>query len=128
MALNTDHVHPTLARNSKVSKHCFMKKTWLSLIKVGDYCSVAGFWVGVWLYRVLLITLLGGIVGVLVTPFTKLLFFEETPWLELIGGAFRIGCQYANMWSIAIAMIWVVMDRKEIMGRTSRFFISRQQI
>jgi len=99
-----------------------MQRYWKGLVRMGDIAGLCTFWAGVWLYRVLLIALMGGIIGSLLTPVMKVLFFQQWTWLDLAGASFKIGFQYAGMWSLAVAFIWMVMDRKRIKQRAQGFF------
>ena len=85
------------------------------LAKLGNHLAVGGFWFSVWLYRALLFTLLGGVVGLLVAPITKVLFFKNATWGGVMLGGFIHGLEYAGIWATAVALVWVVMDRKQVM-------------
>ena len=85
-----------------------------AIITFGNRLAVGGFWFSVWLYRALLVTLTGGLVGLLLSPLFKLIFFHNTSWGACAKGGFITGCEYAGIWATGIAMVWVIMDRKHI--------------
>jgi len=93
----------------------FMKGIFSSLVLFGNIGALVGFWVFVWFYRALMISFSGGIAGLVLAPFIKLLFFKETGWVTVFKGAFVNGFHYVGLWASAIALVWVIMDRRNIL-------------
>jgi hypothetical protein len=102
-----------------------MQQVVMSIARLGNFLGIGGFWFAVWFYRAVLVSVAGGLVGVLATPLIKLLFFRDATWLGSFGQGFLIGCQYAGIWATGIAMIWVIVDRKSILAVWSRWLSVR---
>ena len=98
-----------------------MRHWFSTLVHFGDYLGVAGFWFAVWFYRALLVTLVGGVAGVLFTTPVKLLFFPASTWGGAFLEGFLVGCQYAGLWASGISMVWVIMDRRQSRFLPRRF-------
>lgn len=92
-----------------------MKALITQLAKLGNFLAVGGFWFSVWLYRALLFVLAGGCIGVLVAPIAKVLFFKQSSWGDVLLGGFVTGLQYSGLWATAVALVWVIMDRKQVL-------------
>ena len=93
-----------------------MKALITQLAKLGNYLAIAGFWFSVWLYRALLFILAGGCIGFLVSPIVKVLFFKQSSWGDVLLGGFVTGLQYSGLWATAVALVWVILDRKQVLG------------
>jgi hypothetical protein len=91
-----------------------MRRWFGKIVSFGNYLALGGFWFTVWLYRALIVTLMGGIVGFGVSPLVKLIFFPGSDWMRIVRGAFITGCEYAGIWAAGVAFIWVIMDRHRI--------------
>lgn len=93
----------------------FSMRHWFAqTVTFGNYLALGGFWLAVWFYRALMVTLMGGIVGLAVSPFVKLIFFSGSDWSNALATGFIVGCQYAGIWASGVAFIWVIMDRRRI--------------
>jgi hypothetical protein len=101
-----------------------MQQTLLKILDFGTIVGVCGYWLSIWIYRALLICLLGGCIGVLLTPLLKLVFFQNRDWLLLFQQSFTIGFQYFGVWAGGVSVVWLVMDRKRIMRGLYRLFPS----
>lgn len=73
-----------------------------------------GFWFAIWLYRALLITFAGGLIGLIVGSLVKGIFLPNTSWGTSLKVGFITGCEYAGIWATGIALVWVVMDHKRM--------------
>ncbi|MEQ9823712.1 MAG: hypothetical protein ABQ298_04950 [Puniceicoccaceae bacterium] len=100
-----------------------MKRFFIHLATPGNLLAVASFWFSVWLYRALICCVLGSLIGLCVAPVTKLLFFEHLSWATVMRGGAITGFQYAGLWSSAISLAWVVMDRRAILAHARRFLL-----
>ena len=103
-----------------------MKHLFTTLARIGDPIALAGLWFSAWLYRALLVALAGGIMGLLIAPVTKVLFFKTSAWAVVLKGGFVTGCEYAGLWATAVALVWVVMDRSRISGAVSVYLMGRK--
>jgi hypothetical protein len=92
----------------------YMTRWFGKIVTFGDYLALGGFWFTVWLYRALLVTLMGGIVGFGVSSLIKMIFSPASGWMNLLTTGFIVGCEYAGIWATGVAFIWVIMDRHRI--------------
>lgn len=105
-----------------------MKALIIQLAKLGNYLAVGGFWFSVWLYRALLFILAGGCVGFLVSPIVKVLFFKQSSWGDVLFGGFVTGLQYSGLWATAVALVWVIMDRKQVLENACHVLGCRESV
>ena len=80
-----------------------------------------GFWFAIWLYRALLVTLTGGLVGLVIGVVVKWIFLGNTSWGSSLKVGFITGCEYAGIWATGIALVWVVMDHKRMKAALSAY-------
>jgi hypothetical protein len=99
-----------------------MQQALLAVIDFGNRLGVCGYWVTLWIYRAVLVALLGGFVGLVSTPLLKLLFFSDRDWMVLAKQAFTIGFQYFGIWAGGVSLVWIVMDRKRAMRGLALLF------
>lgn len=97
-----------------------MRQLFTKIATTGNLIAVILFWMAVWLYRAMIVSLTGGVVGLVISPVVKLIFFSQTEWIHALQFGFITGCQYAGIWATGVAIVWVVIDRNQIKTDASK--------
>lgn len=63
------------------------------------------YWTGWLLFYVAVVMLIGGVVGMLVSPIIAWVFRFDMTWSDLLAKSFSMGARYAGVWAGGIALV-----------------------